>query len=430
MRIVARIPDSTFVFQIARYVAVLVLLLVVLHATVHAEERPILPNSSPATEAPVDIETSTPAREGLGIGPLLGLTEFVLKKKPPVYSILISRNGKLVYEMYTSGLTRDHAHYLMSITKSFTSTLVGIAIDQGLIKGLDQPVSDLFPVETFPSAAKRTEFQKISLRNVLSMSALDAVVPPHSRSQEAAERNRLFHEVENRSVFALEQKIIARPGEDFQYQDITPALATGALFYATEQRPFEFAQNNLMAPLNFKNAEWMHRDPTGIDLGSYGLRLRPVDMQKLGMIYVNQGQYRGKQIVSRKWVDQTLQAQVKTSPQKPEKNYGNYFWHSWDAPKFKGILAIGWRGQRIAIYPESGVVVSMTGWHSDADEEKFFSTVIQDYVIKAFYNPEKSNPESEAKLISLLEQVNKEVNVIRQEPDEERMVPSIDPLED
>ncbi|MCE9597021.1 MAG: beta-lactamase family protein [Spirochaetia bacterium] len=377
-----------------------------------------------------DIDVSTPTQQDMDPAPLVRLTEFIQKRKPPVYSLLISRDGKLIYELYTSGLGRDQAHYLMSVTKSFTATLVGIAIDQGLIKSLEEPVSELFPEEAFASPARRAEFQKITLRNVLSMSALDALVPPHSQSAEAIARNEMFHQVPNRPVFALEQKILAHPGRDFQYQDITPSLAIGALFYASQMRAFDFAQKNLMSDLNFKNAEWMHRDQSNIDMGSYGLRLRPVDMQKFGMLYLNRGKYRGKQIISEKWVEDTYKAQIKSSPNISEKNYGNYFWRTWDGPKFSGILAAGWRGQRIAVYPESGIVVTMTGWHSDVEEEKFFATVMQEYVVKSFYSKEIRDPSLNKKLEDLLKQVNGEVNVIRHEEGEERMVPSVDPIEE
>ena len=100
---------------------------------------------------------STPEAEGLDSRVLLALTDSVKKASDfPVLSILISRHGKLVYELYTSGLSREEPHYLMSVTKSVVSVLVGIAIGERLLPNPDASIADLFPASLFPSEAARS----------------------------------------------------------------------------------------------------------------------------------------------------------------------------------------------------------------------------------------------------------------------------------
>jgi CubicO group peptidase (beta-lactamase class C family) len=86
-----------------------------------------------------------PEKEGLDARKLVELTEWIRDRRIPVYSVLISRDGRLAYELYTSSLTRNHAHYQMSVTKSVVSALIGVAIDRGLISGPDAPVTDILP---------------------------------------------------------------------------------------------------------------------------------------------------------------------------------------------------------------------------------------------------------------------------------------------
>ncbi len=95
------------------------------------------PSAAAVALAP-EIETSSPEAQGMSRAPLVKLTEW-LRNTPsmPIFSILISRHGKLVYELYTSSFERDDAHYVMSVTKSFVSALVGIAIDRHILHGTD-----------------------------------------------------------------------------------------------------------------------------------------------------------------------------------------------------------------------------------------------------------------------------------------------------
>src|SRR5450432_4240002 len=118
--------------------AVVVLLLLLLAACRTA------PAPAPVRSAEEGLPESTPTHEGLDAQPLLKLVDNISRAPDaPLYSLLISRHGKLVLELYTSSFTRDHAHYVMSVTKSFTSATVGAMIDRGALAGADRPLDEM-----------------------------------------------------------------------------------------------------------------------------------------------------------------------------------------------------------------------------------------------------------------------------------------------
>lgn len=119
-----------------------------------------------------------PELEGFSSRILAELSEWIRDRRVPIYSVLVSRNGRLAFELYTTSLTRDAAHYQMSVTKSLVSALIGIAIDRQLIGGPDTPITELLPRHLFATDADLARFSAVTIRDVLGMSALDALDPP------------------------------------------------------------------------------------------------------------------------------------------------------------------------------------------------------------------------------------------------------------
>ena len=127
--------------------------------------------------------------EQVNVQQLINLTEWVQSQPQiPILSILISRNGHVVYQLLTSSLSGEESHYLMSVTKSVTSALVGVAIDQRKLKDPEQHISELLPAQWFESESSRKMFSVLTLKDVLGMSALDAPVSPHDKSAVAQKR--------------------------------------------------------------------------------------------------------------------------------------------------------------------------------------------------------------------------------------------------
>ena len=345
---------------------------------------------------------STPEAEGIDLHALVKLTEWVRDQPEPIFSVLISRHGKLVFELYTSQLGRNEAHYVMSVTKSFTSALVGIAIDQKLLRDENESLAEALPKTAFATPGDRERFRPVTIKDVLGMSALDAPVFPHQKDEFARARLKGFVAARNRLIFALSQDLLGDLGKDFLYTDVTPILATGMVELAANQTAFDFAKTNLFDPLGFKNEEWMGEDAAGIDNGAYGLRLRPIDMQKFGVLYLRHGNWNGTQVISDAWTRTSFTPWIRSNgtPRNTAAgpNYGSYWWQQ----NFAGLtthVANGWKGQRIAVAPDQDLVVTMTAAIEDGAEEKTFADLMNMFVVPSLKSaPLAADPSLDAQL--------------------------------
>ncbi len=396
------------------------------------------PRREPIVSSSAGLTYGAPDEQDLDARPLQRLASFVEAEKLPLYSLLVSKNGVVVFELYTSQLTRDHAHYLMGITASVTSALVGAAVDRHLIVAADASVADALPAALFPDASARERFRAVTVQDVLGLSALDAPVPPHDMSEVAQERLSDFLASPNRTAFALRQQVLPRPGISFQRTDLDGVIATGILEYRTKETALEFAEETLFRPMEFRNYEWMHQDAAGIDNGAWGLRLRPIDMQKLGLLFLSQGLWGGQRLLSSDWVLRSLSPWIKTSEELPAPNYG---W-GWTLADYGSVgsgqpwvahVASGWKGQRIAVFTNQAVVVTMTGVvEPPEDEAALFRRIVRDYVMPAVdgTGAEHARPDASlrAPLASLLERIRTGPSPLRHPP-EARMVPSLAPKE-
>jgi CubicO group peptidase (beta-lactamase class C family) len=317
----------------------------------------------------------------------------------------------------------------MSITKSFTSALVGVAIDKKIIPGADAPVNKVLPRVAFASNADFQRFGNVTVKDVLGMSALDADEPPHSTTPEDTQRGNDFIASKNHTAFALTQKILPNPGVSFQYNDITPQIASGMIEYATKKTLLQFAQDALFGPLGFHNQEWMGEDASGIDNGAYGLRIRPIDMQKFGILYLRGGDWNGTQLVPKSWVDLSFQPWNRSKPKLKQPDYGWYWWTENYGTGWAAHVANGWRGQRIAIIPEQQMVVTITGDIEDGTEDKVFDNLMRKYIAPAIGRPQGGTPDPKAAaaLADALAQVHAESRIPPQA--EKRMIPAIAPKE-
>ncbi|MCH8843838.1 MAG: serine hydrolase [SAR324 cluster bacterium] len=361
---------------------------------------------------------------------LLELAEWIEADRVPLLSLVLSRHGKIFFELYTSSIERDQAHYLMSVTKSVTSALVGVLLDRKLIRGVDQPLAEILPAAVFPDAGAIERFRAITLKHVLAMSALDAPIAPHSDTAQAKTRVWEFYQAVNRVTFALDHSLVSEPGRSFQYTDVTPQLAAGAIQYVAGMSLLELANQTLFDPMGFENQDWMHQDRSGIDLAAYGIRLRPVDMQKFGILYLNHGCWEGKQLLSREWVERSFTPWI-ASPGVLVPNYGWYWWKINYGAGWTGHTADGWLGQRITVFPAQGIVVTMTALIDDGSEHPIFTKIITRFLKQAVRDPFPDDgdlAEVKRKLRSAMDIVRNAPSRIRPNT-ERRMVPSVNPKE-
>jgi len=329
-----------------------------------ASRSPSIGNNSCSTKIPFE-ETASKHSENHSSS-FGNVTEWVKNNKIPIISILVSRDGEILYEYYRAEADRTTSRNTFSITKSITSALVGIAHDRGLIRSLDDSVSAY--LADIVSPAKLKNFERITIANVMAMSALDARTWPKTNLK-VKNLDRNYHFSSDRVAFALTQKTVNRPGKDFVYSDVTPAIISGILHGLTNKNLLDFGNEALFHPMGFKNQGWLFRDKTGYESASYGLELRPIDMHKFGVLYLNNGCWNQQQLISSQWVQRSLTPQIRSNPKEKEPNYGWYWWKQNFKPGWIAHVARGWHGQRLAIFPQQKVVVTITAEASDEFEE-------------------------------------------------------------
>jgi CubicO group peptidase (beta-lactamase class C family) len=331
---------------------------------------------------------STPEAQGIDSARLAAMTRVIERTPHRIFSMLIARNGSLVYEMLAGDLSRDASHYLMSVTKSLTSALAGIAIDRRIIADEDQPIGDLLPAELFGSAENLREKAGITVRQALNMSALDVAHIVGNTDPRARAIYFGWVNAENRVRYALAQPRVRSPMRVMDYTDFDNSLINGVIHYGSGKTVFDFASENLFSPMGFRNHEWMGQDAAGIELGGYGIRLRPIDMLKFGQLYLQRGQWNGKTLLSAGWVDKSYKSQI--APRRDHlrnySGYSNYWWHGRHRGGPKNIMANGWKGQRISIFPDLGLVVTLTG-AIESGESEFYEQLISDHVLNSIKGP-------------------------------------------
>src|SRR5215467_5380548 len=222
-----------------------------------------------------------------------GLRELASETKH-LHSLLVARNGCIVIEAYWPGYDRERKHYLNSATKAVLGALVGIAVHERLVRE-DARVLSYLPAHMGTSNDPR--WQAITARNLLTMSSGISwhQSPPDNTSDEMGHSPDWLH-------FILERPMAADPGTITNYSNGDPHLLSAALQNVVGETALEFARRKFFAPLGIQDVSWDH-DPQGRSIGSAALQLRPVDMVKIGFLYLGGGQFEGRRILEKGWVE-------------------------------------------------------------------------------------------------------------------------------
>lgn len=312
---------------------------------------PPLPETFPTQEWPY----SSPESQGMSSPKLIETLQTIQQKKIAIDSLMIIRNGYVVLDAYFYPFQKELKHDVASVTKSVTATLIGIALKEGFIKSLDQPISDFFPEHKAEFEGKPV----ITIRHLLSMtSGYDCGYK--GIEDEIFEMRRQ----ENWADFILQLPQIKSPGSEFSYCSCNTHLLSVILNRATGSNALAFAEQHLFSPLGIKGAAWP-ADPQGNNLGGGDLRIQPKDMAKIGYLYLNIGMWQNKQILPPNWVAKASTA-VKTEPES-KMGYGLGWWIL--PPEYGNLYAARGRGgQEIIVWPEQQILVITTAHHADIGE--------------------------------------------------------------
>lgn len=271
-------------------------------------------------------------------------------------SLVVARDSEILAELYQNGgeAGPDSVFHVMSVTKSVTATLVGIAIDHGFIESVDQTVSDFFgeAVDSVNAA-----LGKVSIRELLTMTVgheWREITEPSEFSQWVTAENQLF--------YVFRKPILHSPGTVFDYSDGAAHLVSGILWKATGMNTADFADQYLFDPLGLGARGW-YEDKQGLSFGGVGLRIGPHDMVALGNLYLNGGEAGSTQVVSPTWVQTAASAKVNSADHiSGYPQYGYYWWLSSEGGR-QCSCAIGYGGQFILVCPDLRLVVVATCDH-------------------------------------------------------------------
>jgi len=296
-----------------------------------------------------DWQTSSPEAQGMSARELADLVSFGISNG--MDSVLVTRHGKIVAEAYYAPFAPGLRHRVNSTTKSVIGNLVAIALKEGLIKSLDQPVLDFFPERQFANTDERKK--AITLRHLLDMtSGLDWDEPLSSmRFPSVVEMERSPDWVQ----FILDRPMSREPGAAFDYNSGGPHLLSAILSKVTGRSALDYAREKLFKPLGIEDVQW-RADPQGVSTGGFGLYLLPRDMAKLGTLWLHDGIWDGQRLLPPGWIDAARHAKVEMGL--TEWHYTNLF---WSIPDKDAFMSVGFNRQLIAVMPGLDVAAAFTG---------------------------------------------------------------------
>ena len=271
-----------------------------------------------------------------------------------INSIIAVKHGKILIEEYFNGTDPNALHEIRSAGKSITSALVGIAIDKGFIKGVDERLLTYFPgVECSNDSDPRKE--DITLEHVLSMSF--GLAEPGE-----------YPAWENRSWYTLHwlgdvlcQPIEYEPGSRFDYDSAAPALFGPIIEQVSGMSVGQLAENFLFSPLGIEGYRWSIL-PDGKEYTGGGFRMRPRDMVRFGQLYLQKGMWNGEQLISKEWVEESTSAHIVADAQL-DRHYGYYWWREIfpiDNRWIETYFASGNGGNKIYVFPTEDLIVVIT----------------------------------------------------------------------
>ena len=266
----------------------------------------------------------------------------------PANSVIVVNQGTIVREIYYNDFSYSTQFNTYSVTKSFTSALVGIAIDQGIIGSVDDPVVSYFPNATFDHDSP--EKQSVTIRHVLTMtSGFDygedpTLAPPVEGSV---------------ATHVLNSPVTREPGTSWVYDSQAPSILIRIIEIQSNMSLLDFANEYLFDSLGIQEVSW-GTDDSGLAYGGFSLYLTSREMAKFGQLFLQEGMWNDEEIISKEWVRESTLDHMPDDVHfvysvKPSGGYG-YLWWTYDG----FYTASGLHGQRIIVNPSSEYVVVFT----------------------------------------------------------------------
>ena len=306
----------------------------------------------PRTEASPEIVTAVDSFENATV------TRPVRPDSITLHSIMILKHGEVVLEKWFNGQTAEMPHAMHSVSKTFTATAVGLAIDEGKLK-LNDPVIKFFP-DKLP-AEPSDNLKAMTVRDLLTMTCGHDEEPKELRKDS----------LDWVSAF-LAWPVVHKPGEYYLYNSVGTYMLSAIVQQVTGEKVLDYLDTRLFQPLHIERPQW-DESPQGISCGGWGLYLKTEDMAKMGQLFLQKGKWNGKQIVPAAWLKEMSSYQVPSAPsgtrfedlEKVGLNKDNNEWvqgygyQMWIC-RHNAYRADGFAGQYIMVFPDRDAVLVLT----------------------------------------------------------------------
>lgn len=284
-----------------------------------------------------------------------------------LHSIMIVQDGKVIFEKWLGAGKEDLPHVLNSVSKTFTSAAVGMAIDEGKFRLEDKVIS------FFPDKLPENVSDNLAAMTVWHLLTMTCGQPnePSVTDEEGCDWEKMF----------LAHPVTNEPGTHFNYNSIGTYMLSAIIQRTTGEKLIDYLTPRLFEPLGIEGATWQE-SPSGINIGGWGLFLKTEDLAKMGLLLLQEGKWNGKQILPADWVKEMSSKQVECthagltcdmSPKDPEvaknndwmQGYGYQMWRC----RHNAFRADGAAGQYIIVIPDKNAVVAMTARIDDMQSE-------------------------------------------------------------
>jgi CubicO group peptidase (beta-lactamase class C family) len=299
----------------------------------------------PGAQAGMPLPRSTPEAQGISSEAVLEFVE-AADKINTLHSFMLVRHGQVIAEWWWKPEAADRPHILNSVSKSFNATAVGLAIEEGKLS-LDDPVLKFFPSDAPASPSENLKALKV--RDLLTMSGGHDTEPKAHNGGPSVKQ-------------FLAHPFVFEPGTHFQYNSIGSYTLSAIITKVTGQTTLEYLKPRLFDPMGIENPQWAS-SPEGNSLGGSGLKLCTEDVAKFGQLYLQRGEWNGKQLVPQRWIELATSKQVPNEQESHAKigidwrqGYGFQFWRCTHNA-FRGD---GAAGQFIVVIPDKDAVIAIT----------------------------------------------------------------------
>lgn len=305
--------------------------------------------------ADLSLPRSTPEEEGISSGAVRSFIEAADQQIHTLHSFMLVRHGQVIAEAWWKPEAADTKHILWSLSKSFTSTAVGLAAAEGKLS-LEDPVLKFFKDEA--PAEPSENLQAMRVRDLLSMSGGHDAEPKFAFADGPSVKGFLAHPV------------VHKPGTWFRYNTPGSYMLSAIVTKATGQTALDYLKPRLFEPLGIVNPDWAST-LEGHSLGGYGLYIRTEDIAKFGQLYLQKGKWNDKQLLPEKWVEEATAKHVDNSKAPSGKTsdwqqgYGFQFWRC----QHNAYRGDGRDGQICLVMPEQDAVIAITAQTGQMQKE-------------------------------------------------------------